>query len=185
MGRESGPGPSNSGIGIKTVSGNLVDNTDSKNPIINGVSSVSGLYVDNFGASTPVINGIYTLPIAASIFNPADLATYWIGSNPKAPTTGHTVAIRVPINSKILFASIWWDAGGIVGSGESISIYITAGITDTLINTISSVSAIKNFENNVSISVGQGDSVEIKLVCPTFATNPTNVSIGGYLFLKY
>jgi len=46
-------------------------------------------------------------------------------------------------------------------------------------------SATKVFNNNaLNIAVVEGDYIEMKLVCPTWSTNPTAVLIGGTLYIE-
>ena len=47
---------SGGGGNIDTITGNLVDNTDPVNPVVNGVESVSGDGVDNTDPANPVVN---------------------------------------------------------------------------------------------------------------------------------
>jgi hypothetical protein len=86
----------------------------------------------------------------------------------------------------IRIAEVAWYAVGTAGSNESVSIYVRLNdTTDTLIATVGDTNAYKSFNNNaLAITVASGDYIEIKMVAPTWATNPTAVSIGGYLLVE-
>lgn len=47
--------PPTVGAGVQSVTGNLVDNTDPANPIVNGVQSVTGLNTDNTDPANPIV----------------------------------------------------------------------------------------------------------------------------------
>jgi hypothetical protein len=50
--------------GVTSVTGNLVDNTDSANPTINGVASISGNVVDNTDPANPVVTADATIQVS-------------------------------------------------------------------------------------------------------------------------
>lgn len=47
--------------GVQSVTGNLVDNTDPLNPVVDGVASVTGNLVDNTDPANPVVDGVATI----------------------------------------------------------------------------------------------------------------------------
>jgi hypothetical protein len=75
---------------------------------------------------------------------------------------------------------------GTAGTNESWSMYIRLNNTaDTLIQALSSTANLRVWSNtSLSISVAQGDWVEIKSVNPTWATNPANVRFGGVIYVE-
>lgn len=72
------------------------------------------------------------------------------------------------------------------GSNEGWSLYFRLNnTTDTLIATVAASANQRNFTNSaLNISVVSGDWFEMKLVNPTWATNPGTSAIGGYLVLE-
>ena len=74
------------------------------------------------------------------------------------------------------------------GSNESWSAYLRVnGTTDTLIQTLSSTSQPRIWSNtSLGVSISAGDYFLIKLVNPTWATNPsTAVSFKCVIYLDY
>lgn len=129
-----------------------------------------------------------TLPIeAANLAAPADATTYYLGSMAGlAPQTTATLAkIYIPKSGKIKAAFLAWRAAT-AGTNESISAYIRKNdATDYLIKTVADTNAFKHFYNNrMEIPVMLLDYIEIKVVCPTWVTNPANVTFGGVLVLE-
>jgi hypothetical protein len=122
--------------------------------------------------------------VFALTYNPTDAQTVFIGNTAAAPTT--TAAIRrmyANRNMTIAMASVRWYAATVAGSAENISVYIRVNnTTDTLIATIGTTAAEKHFNNTgLSISLTAGDYFEIKIVQPTWVTNPTGVLLSGYV----
>jgi hypothetical protein len=93
--------------------------------------------------------------------------------------------IYFPKAGTIKMAKVWSYAT-VAGSGEAWSMYVRKNdTTDTLIQTVSSAAAERSWTNNsLSISVAAGDYVEIKGVNPTWVTNPSALSVGGYLYFE-
>lgn len=75
---------------------------------------------------------------------------------------------------------------GTLGSNENVSVILRLNnTTDTTITSTLQLTARANTFNNtgLSIAVTQGDYVEIKVVCPTWATNPSTVTFGSSFFI--
>jgi hypothetical protein len=49
------------GSGVQTVTGNIVNNTDPVNPVVDGIASVTGSLVDNTDPVNPVVDGVATI----------------------------------------------------------------------------------------------------------------------------
>jgi len=134
-------------------------------------------------ADKPTITG-HALPVMALAFDPTDATTYYIGNQAASPTTASGRRIYIPKAGTLKVAYIHWLSGA--PSNEDISIYIRLNNTsDTLIETIGDTAVTKVFNNAaLSIAVVAGDYIEIKIVCPTWATNPTNVVLGGVVYIE-
>jgi len=119
---------------------------------------------------------------------PADGITYYFGGQYEA-TIGTVAALHrmyCPKAGTIKAAYIFWRAGGTPGTSENLSLYIRLNnTTDTLIATISNEQAVKVFSNTaLSIAVAQGDYIEIKMVSPTWVTEPSLVYMSGVVFIE-
>lgn len=129
----------------------------------------------------------YALPVGADTFSPLDSTTYYFGSLFSLPPSTGVDNYRqyIPVAGVITAAYIFMQAA-VAGTAEDISVYIRKNDTsDTLIATLG-VSANKRVFSNtgLSISVAVGDYVEIKMVCPAWATNPDTSRLGGNFYVQ-
>jgi hypothetical protein len=137
----------------------------------------------------PGIGGLgYALNLmAASLSSPADATTYYFGSLAAlAPqTTANLARVYIPKAGTIKVAYIVARAGT-VGTNEAWSAYIRKNnTTDYLIQSLSSTDNPRVWSNTgLSIAVSEGDYFEIKMVCPTWATNPATVAFGGVIYIE-
>lgn len=172
----------------------LADNTT------NDVSSTKhGLVPKSPADATKFLNGATTpvfaqpkIPIPISLTNrvlsPNDAATYYWGclAGMIPTTTSQQQSMYFGCAGTITKAYIQWNATSAAGSNENVSIYIRLNdTTDYLIATVGNTNAIKQFQNTgLSVPIAVGDFIEIKVVCPTWATNPTVVAMGGMLLIE-
>jgi hypothetical protein len=149
---------------------------------------VNKAYVDSVvGASS----GVYTLQLSHNQFSPADTLTYYI-----AAAVGHTPittqssspVIAVPTSGvlrKIIGTAF---VAGTLGTSETVSLivykngtsvatgsYLASGRNNTIVSGLS----------GLSVPVGYLDTLQLAMVCPTWATNPTNLtnSLSAYVSL--
>jgi hypothetical protein len=96
------------------------------------------------------------------------------------------MGINIRKSCVLKIADILVYAVSVAGSNEPWSLYVLKNGTDaTLISTLSVSSNRRVFSNiNLNISFVNGDYFEIKYTSPNWATNPTNVIIGGYLYFE-
>lgn len=124
---------------------------------------------------------------AATLSSPSDATTYYFGNvQSQAPTTSaNTKRVYFPKDGTITGATILFYAPVTTGTNESFDISIRLNdTTDTTIASVSSTSNYRVFVNTgLSIAVTTTDFVEIKIVAPTWATNPTNVVLSGSLYI--
>jgi hypothetical protein len=123
----------------------------------------------------------------AATFDPADNTTYAI--NTAAPVSGlfgTRFKIPIPKTGTIKKAIVSWYASSVAGTSESISCYIRLNnSSDTLIASVADTSNNKTFSNySLSISVTEGDYIEIKLTTPSWSTNPTAVYISWSVYIE-
>ncbi len=129
----------------------------------------------------------YVLPVfTTNITSVADLATLYFGNYAfTAQTSPDTCRIYIPKTGTIKVAEINVFSTT-VGSNENVSLYIRLNnTTDTLIQTRGMGAANALFSNTgLNISVSAGDYIEIKMVCPTWATNPAAFRFGGSIYIE-
>jgi hypothetical protein len=131
-------------------------------------------------------NGGYTINVQALTSSPADGATVYFGTLPKAPTTTANISkIYIRKAGTIKIAEIYCYSGT-AGTNEVWSLYIRKNNNaDTLIATKSVATNERVFNNaSLSIAVVAGDYIEIKGVQPTWTTNPLTCIYGGYIYLE-
>ena len=129
----------------------------------------------------------YALQVmAANLGTVADNATYYFGAlSGLAPqTTAGRAPLPIPLTGTIKRAQVIWRAGT-AGSNENISVYIRVNnSTDYLIQTVGSTAAVKQFTNpSMAVPVNAGDTIEIKIVCPSWSTNPATLALGGVMYI--
>ena len=131
----------------------------------------------------------YALQGQCDAFSPLDATTYFIGNFPIAPTTTTTDhRIHVPRGGTINRVYVLWSSrGGAGGTSESISCTLQKnGVTDSAtINSVANLAIIKVFSNTtLNFPVATGDYINLRLVCPTWATNPTSVKLSFVAFVE-
>lgn len=124
---------------------------------------------------------------AANLSTTSDGQTNYWGALP-ALAPGTTAALNklyIPFSGTIKAAYVMWHAAT-AGSSGDVSMYIRLNnTTDTLIATVNSTNASKEFTNaSLNIAVNAGDYIEIKNVFPTWSTNPANVRLGGIIYVE-
>ncbi len=157
-------------------------------PLLTGVTTV---YLNGNGAwTTPGSGGGlgYALMISGNVTNPVDATTYYLGANSGA--WGVVAAIHrvyIPKSGTITVVYLYWYAAPTAGSDEGINIYIRLNnSSDTLIATVGSADVSKIFANvALSLGVAQGDYIEIKVITPTWGTNPaTVIALTGVVYIE-
>lgn len=125
------------------------------------------------------------LYVGATGANFADNATLYFGQNMAAPAAVSTRRVYFRRACRIIVANINMYSP-VAGTNEALSLYIRLNnTTDTLVSTLSVATNERIFVNtSLSIAIVSGDYIEMKLVCPVWATNPTGSIIGGYLTLE-
>lgn len=121
--------------------------------------------------------------------NPSDATTYYVGMMANlnlSETSADEQRVYFLNNGKITSATFLWNARTTAGTSEDISVYIRINnTTDYLIETIGDANAKKVFNNaSLDIDVSVDDYFEIKIVTPTWSTDPQGVRFGGNVFVS-
>jgi hypothetical protein len=163
------------------------------------LSPALGIASGGTGASTAAgarselgCNGVVQFNSGVSTsWNPGDGATYYIGAISKQFTPG-TAGNSRPVYvaaGKITGAKLYMYPGNAGVSSETVTFYIRVNdTTDYEIGTAAfsaSAGGVTTLSNtSMNVTVAAGDYIEIKMACPTFATNPTNVAVWGSVFTQ-
>lgn len=132
--------------------------------------------------------GGYTLTVAsANVATLTDAGTLYFGGNVGfAPSaTADIYRIYIPKTGTITKAYIFGNFN-VAGTAESWTLYIRHNnTTDYTIEAITVSDTKRLWDNNaLSISVTEGDYIEIKSINPTWATNPTNGRWNGVIYIE-
>lgn len=127
---------------------------------------------------------------SSSVGNPADGATYFIGpfvGSIVAFTASNIPRIPIPKAGTVVRIDMHVAVGGTLGTTEQATAsFRLNNTTDTTISAAVQFNAISQFFTSgvVSVAVVAGDYFEIKIVMPTFVTNPTSVVINGSVYIE-
>jgi len=152
-----------------------------------GATTADGDWTNNANWVVPISSEGVTVTVNINKFDPADSATYYFGINTQeaSPTVAGIEIVYISKPCTLTFADIKWQTYGVVGTTENISIYVRKNnTTDYLVETIGNTSNVKRFNNSptsFNLAFAVDDFFEIKVVCPAWGTNPTQVKITGYL----
>jgi hypothetical protein len=134
-----------------------------------------------------LLSPVYTISFTGPVtWSPVDSTTYYSGIPPVVPTTTNAIRkVYIRRNGIIRVAEMYTYANT-AGSSEAWSLYVRVNdTTDTLIATVSVSTNERVFSNStINLPVSAGDFIELKWVCPAWATNPINVQLGGYLLVE-
>ena len=110
---------------------------------------------------------------------------YWGGMLVAPSTTANRWRVYIP-KAGIIKAAYIYSFAGTAGSGEAWMMNIRKNnATDTLIASVSLAAADRVWSNvALNIAVVAGDWIEIKEVCPTWATNPATVTRTGVIYIE-
>ena len=128
----------------------------------------------------------YTLDFMALNTSLTDGQTIYMGQLPLVPTTtAATRKIFIRNAGTIKMANLYSYATT-AGTNEIWTWYIRLNnTTDTVIALVASNSNERTRVNTgLNIAVVPGDYVEIKMVNPTWSTNPNNITFGWYLYIE-
>jgi hypothetical protein len=151
----------------------------------NGVAGTDSVMVTNNGVVKKIPGSYYSASTSSSGYSmqgqfqstsPADAATIYIGSVTQDVSAAST-KIYIPKSGTITKVSVFLF-NSVLGTNEASSIYVRLNnTTDYLISSAVDNSAsfqrVINTSMSVPVSGDFADYVEIKWVCPTWATNPT------------
>lgn len=158
----------------------MIDNAAKKNNISDTANMLA-----NYRFAMISVNR-YVLSVGALSSSPTDGQTIFFGNMYKAPTaTGAQSKIYIRASGTIKRAEIYCFSTT-AGSNEAWPANIRLNnTTDTQIASLSVSAGERVFSNTaLSIAVVSGDYIEIKLVNPTWATNPVGTTFGGYIYIE-
>jgi hypothetical protein len=118
--------------------------------------------------------------------NPADGGTNYIGCATVQTSSQAVNRCIVTRTGTITDACVYVAVATVLGSGESATASVRLNnTTDTTISSAVLLSSASQFYcATLSIAVVQGDYFEIKIVFPTWNTNPTGVRLGGTVIVQ-
>lgn len=169
---------------IKKVAGgittDLADNDIRSGQIVDLVYDGTNMQMQSTLGNVSAGGGLgYTMALfGTSALNPADATTYYVGFSLTPGTSATNDAMKVPATGTITRVMLHIYVNGSTGTTESVSQYIRVNnTTDVTIGTTTTYNAahVTVDSGAVSQAVTAGDTIILKVVCPTWATNPTSV----------
>jgi hypothetical protein len=129
------------------------------------------------------------LQVMFTQWNPTDAQTVAFGMAAGSPQLASLSPAPFEIvmrgNGVIRGCDFTTFAAAVAGSNESWSLFVRHNGVDYLVQTLSSTSTVRTFTNtSLNIPYVAGDIVRMIFVNPTWATNPTQVTGGGFLTLQ-
>jgi len=126
-----------------------------------------------------------------SVFSPADGATYFFGQFLQASnfsTSATFFRIYLPAGRIVGFKGMIYSGNGSASNNAS-TLYVRINnttdsqVSDAIVFPATGATPAVIDVSGLTIDIAAGDYIEMKLVCPTWATNPTNGAIlGSVLF---
>lgn len=124
--------------------------------------------------------------VGALTFNPTDGQTVYFGNVMRAPTTiRRTSKIFVHRNCMITRVDVYCTSVA-TASADPWNLYIRVNDErDYLIASVGIIGADRRwFNDGMGVALKMHDYFEMKLVNPSWATNPTGALFGGYVVLE-
>jgi hypothetical protein len=142
---------------------------------------------DGSGKLNTWVDRGYDTQFSATSWSPGDGDTGYVGGTYGTGVGATSGRARVYFNAPgtVTIARLIVRVG-VLGTNEAVSVYIRHNnTTDYLISNAVDLSqtATQYSKTDLAIAVVAGDFYEIKIVCPTFATNPTSVLFGGQVWV--
>jgi hypothetical protein len=164
---------------------------------VSGVGTANQVLTSNGAGALPTWQSNsgssgYALQIQASEGNPADATTYFMVYSTSSGFTSSTASggalqqLFVTRTGTVTACAGNFGIRGTLGSAENTSVIIRKNNTTdaTVKSTVQLTAAAVNFSNTaMSLAVTAGDYLEIKVVCPTWVTNPTAVSFEATILI--
>jgi hypothetical protein len=152
--------------------GNTTWNTNQTNTLTTG----------NTGTVAVLSDAVFPVNLSLGNFNPADGSSYYLGN---IPISGFSFAgaatgtVVLPYNCTLVSWQYYTVTGGTMGSGESYTLQVAGTTTVNLSSVITNTTTYVGVSGSgLSTNFTAGDVMNVKLIAPTLATNPTSVYSG-------
>ena len=142
------------------------------------------LTAGNTGTVAVLSDAVFQITFNSPSTNPADGVTYYFSNlNFPAQQTSTGGTVTIPYNCTLIGWDFNMSVTGTVGSGETATLVAmvnnaTVSVLSTAI-TFSNVSGYQGFSaSGLSTNFTAGDKFNLRMISPTWATNPTQVYTG-------
>lgn len=143
----------------------------------------------NAGTDTLTISNTglgYTNRAAAALTTVLDATTYYLGFS-GTTTTPALFPVYFSASGTITRIDLVVGVSGTLATNESSTFYMRLNNTsDTTISSAVKMDAVAQHyaATGLSVAVSAGDFFEIKFTTPTFATNPSNITVAAWLYIE-
>lgn len=128
---------------------------------------------------------------AVSTFSPADSTTYYLGcrfGGTGGSTTEANIVCHVPKTGTIRRWDFYQNTSTTQGSSENVTVDVFVNSTTSVGSTTMIWDAVANTivhatSTGLSTAVTAGDTITFREQTPAWATNPTGVSLYGYIYI--
>lgn len=138
----------------------------------------------NFVSSAPSAGGGFSFNVSNTATSPADSQTYYViklvtsGWNAATATSQSSTRFNIPIACTLKAVSGTFYVTGTLGSTENVTVAIRKNDTSNTnaTTTLQLNNAVSTFTNtSLSTAFAANDYFDFIVICPAWATNPTNV----------
>lgn len=154
------------------IIGNTTINSNQTNTLTTG----------NTGTVAVLSDAVFPVNLSLGNFNPADGSSYYLGN---VPISGFSFAgagtgtVVLPYNCTLVSWQYYTVTGGTMGSGESYTLQVAGTTTVNLSSSITNTTTYVGFSGSgLSTNFSANDVMNVKLIAPSLATNPTSVYAG-------
>lgn len=142
-------------------------------------------FLDGLGAYSVPPGYLITLNLAVGN-SPADGQTLYLGADTAVfRTTYADASLRIPRAGTLKNVYVKVIVAGTLGTTENVTLSIRINdTTDVALGTMTWAAVSTGLNANVSQAVAAGDTFVLKIVCPTWATNPTTVRLWAGVYIE-
>jgi hypothetical protein len=142
---------------------------------------------DENGSVVNLEDKFYTITIPSAIFTVADGTTYHVGNSDGGNKTDFDrEKVYIPVAGEIYGFVVKVRVAGTLASTENVTHQVRLNGTTDVGSTLGTWDAVNGWhaQSGMATNVSAGDFVSLKVVTPTWVTDPTSTQVGGQIIIK-